>query len=105
VSSRLASSISAGEALAAPFGTYRPQAQPLRSRAPVGIPSSFDFAIIEVEQLRRLRPLTDGAEWHLVVPYPSRHKERISGFKNLTEALNWIGSPPCMEWVKQRGYQ
>ena len=50
-------------------------------------------------------PLNVGMEWHVVVTYPSGHKEYIAGFKNQTEAVNWIGSPPCMQWVKERGYQ
>lgn len=50
-------------------------------------------------------PLKVGMEWHVVVTYPSGHKEHIAGFKHQTEAVNWIGSPPCMQWVKERGYQ
>jgi hypothetical protein len=50
-------------------------------------------------------PLKVGVGWQVVVTYPPGHKEHIAGFESLTEALNWIGSPPCIEWVKQRGYQ
>ena len=50
-------------------------------------------------------PLNVGMEWHVVVTYRSGHKEHIAGFKHQTEAINWIGSPPCMQWVKERGYR
>ena len=46
-------------------------------------------------------PLNGGMEWHVVVTYPSGYKERIAGFKNQLEAVNWIGSPPCMQWVNE----
>jgi hypothetical protein len=46
-------------------------------------------------------PLNAGMEWHVVVTYPSGHKERIAGFKNQLEAVNWIGSLPCMQWLNE----
>jgi hypothetical protein len=50
-------------------------------------------------------PLKIGMEWHVAVTYPDGQKEQIAGLKSEAEAVAWIGSPRCLEWVKARGYQ
>ena len=50
-------------------------------------------------------PLKVGAEWYVAVTYPDGQKEQIAGLKSEAEAVAWIGSPRCLEWVKARGYQ
>ena len=55
----------------------------------------------------RFRPLPDrfGTGWQIVVSYPSGPSEYVEGFSDQTKALQWIGSPDCLAWVKARGYQ
>ena len=68
----------------------------------LGMPAPiFPATTITFEPL----PLKVGAEWHVAVTYPDGQKEQIAGLKSEAEAVAWIGSPRCLEWVKARGYQ
>jgi hypothetical protein len=61
---------------------------------------NFPITTIKFEPLR----LKVGAEWQIVVTYPTGEIEHVGGFKSETEAVDWIGSTACLEWVRERGY-
>ena len=50
------------------------------------------------------KPLKIGGEWYLVATWPSGQEEHITGFKTEIEALNWIGQPKQLEWLRIRGF-
>jgi hypothetical protein len=60
----------------------------------------FPATTIKFEPL----PVKSEAEWQVVLTYPSGKEEHVIGFKSETEAVNWIGSSGCIEWVRARGY-
>ena len=43
--------------------------------------------------------------WRIAAAFPDGRIEHITGFVNEREARDWIGSPPCLEWAKTKGYQ
>jgi hypothetical protein len=47
---------------------------------------------------------TEAEGWCIVATFPDGHAEHVKGFVNEGEARDWIGSPPCMEWAKAKGY-
>jgi len=42
-------------------------------------------------------------EWHVIATYPRGQEEHITGFKNKTEAQDWIAKH-SRAWLKMRGY-
>jgi hypothetical protein len=62
---------------------------------------SFPATTITFEAI----PLKVGTDWQIVATYPTGQKEQIVEFKNQDEAVAWIGSPRCLEWIKLRGYE
>ena len=48
-------------------------------------------------------PVQGGGEWHVVATYPRGGEEHIQGFKNETEAKDWIAKH-SRAWLKKRGY-
>jgi hypothetical protein len=60
----------------------------------------FPVTTIKFEAL----PLKSVAEWQVKLTYPDGREEHVTGFRNETEALNWIASSQCLEWVRARGY-
>ena len=48
------------------------------------------------------KPLKVGTEWQVVAHYPSGEVERICGFQNEAEALQWINDASGA-WLKKRG--
>jgi hypothetical protein len=60
----------------------------------------FPVTAIKFEAL----PLKSLAEWQVMLTYPDGQEEHVTGFRNETEALNWIGSSQCLEWVRARGF-
>jgi len=61
---------------------------------------NFPATTIKFEPL----PVKVGGEWQVVVTYPTGEIEQVDGFKSETEAVDWIGSTACLEWVGERGY-
>jgi hypothetical protein len=50
------------------------------------------------------QPLKVGADWHIVVTYPSGEKGHITGFRNEAEAKEWLAGKGCEVWLKARGF-
>jgi hypothetical protein len=50
------------------------------------------------------RPLKVGEEWYLVATWPDGREEHITGFKTEMDALNWLGRPEQLEWLRARGF-
>jgi hypothetical protein len=46
-----------------------------------------------------------GEDWYILAKYPDGQQEHITGFKSVGEAMSWMGSPDCKEWLKARGHQ
>jgi hypothetical protein len=61
---------------------------------------NFPATTIKFEPL----PVKIGAEWQVVVTYPTGETEHVGGFGSETEALDWIGSAACFEWVRAQRY-
>jgi hypothetical protein len=61
---------------------------------------NFPATTIKFEPL----PVNIGAEWQVVVTYPTGETEHVGGFGSETEALDWIGSAACFEWVRAQRY-
>ena len=46
-----------------------------------------------------------GEDWYILAKYPDGQQEHITGFKSVGEAMSWMGSPDCKEWLKARDHQ
>jgi hypothetical protein len=51
------------------------------------------------------RPLVNGTGWYVMATYPDGQEQEITGFNSEVEAMDWIDSDRCVEWVKVRGYE
>jgi hypothetical protein len=50
-------------------------------------------------------PTEIGDGWRVTATYPDGRIEHVTGFNSEEEAMDWIGSPQCLEWLRARGYQ
>jgi hypothetical protein len=52
-------------------------------------------------------PLPDEKDdaWRVAATFPDGRTEYVTGFMNVEVAVDWIGSPLCLEWLRARGYQ
>jgi hypothetical protein len=50
-------------------------------------------------------PIKLGLEWQILADHPSGLREYINGFGSEDEALRWIESARCAEWIRARGFE
>jgi hypothetical protein len=50
-------------------------------------------------------PIETDDGWRVAATFPDGRIEYVTGFMNEEAAVDWIGSPQYLEWIKARGYQ
>lgn len=50
------------------------------------------------------KPLKFGAAWQVVATYPSGEQRHIAGFRNQTEAEEWVAGEGRRAWLRAKGY-